>query len=208
MHYYIDGYNLMFRVVRAGDDLQSQRIKIIKDLNAKVHLLQIEATIVFDAQYQLGETSRTHFKDLEIFFTAEGETADEYILRHIKGVSHPENCTVVTSDKRLAWAVRRRLAKTESVEEFLGWLNKRFFNKIRHLKEKEELKPPKALHLPKKPVKRKKEIKEDPEDRLHYYLKIFEEKMGELKVEEPKKRLSDYERWLKAFEEGENQQEP
>lgn len=202
--YYIDGYNLMFRALRAGDDLQRQREAIIKDLQGKIHLLQLDAVLVFDAQYQYGGTEKTHLKQLEIVFTAEGETADEYILRKLKSASHPEKCVVVTSDKRLAWAARRRSAKTESVEEFLSWINKRCLNKIRRLKKAEpNPNPLKAPSIPRS-LSISKEITpgDTIEERFAYYLKVFEEDLPPSLKEEIKQQrhLTDMERWLKAFE--------
>lgn len=227
MHYYIDGYNLMFRVMRAGDELQVQRERIIKDLNTKIQLLALDVTIVFDSHYQYGDLQRTHYNHLEIIFTAQGETADDCILRVIKAAPKPEQCILVTSDKRLAWAARRRLAKTESVEEFLTWLNKRFKNKIRRQKQIKENEPkiippivPRNIESP--PVHPPAAT---PEECFDYYLKIFEAEMRSLEQEErprkteevrfksrkkkikPEKKsreeqsLSDMERWLKAFEE-------
>jgi hypothetical protein len=111
----------------------------------------------------------------------------------------------VTSDKRLAWAARRRLAKTESVEEFLAWLNKRFYNKIRRLKDAEGLKSVKAVSLPKKAIKRDIEPAETIEERFEYYLKIFEGELRDSPVKEKEtSHLSDMERWLKAFEDPQN----
>ena len=60
MHYFIDGYNLLFRIVHAGDDLKTQRDELIQDLIHKVNLLQLDVTLVFDSQYQNDEGSRTH----------------------------------------------------------------------------------------------------------------------------------------------------
>ena len=37
MHYFIDGYNLLFRILRAGDNLQKQREEIIQDLEIKIN---------------------------------------------------------------------------------------------------------------------------------------------------------------------------
>lgn len=134
MLYYIDGYNLMFRILRVSDDLQAQREQIIHDLSIKIELLSIEAILVFDSQHQVGPGSCSHFKQLEIRFTEGGETADEYILKAVKRADNPQNITVITSDKKLAWLSRRRSAKTETVEEFITWLNKRYRNKLRHQK--------------------------------------------------------------------------
>ena len=222
MHYFIDGYNLMFRVIRAGNDLQLQREAIIRDLNRKIKRLNLHVTLIFDAQYQTGESSRHHYQHLEIRFKEHGETADDFILKEIKHQKSPQYVTVVTSDKRLAWSVRRRHAKTESVEEFLSWLNRRYKNKKKPLLE---------LTPPTKDVKPKVDSTHPPhqlstsEECFEYYLEQFETTFqllatqarnakATIKSEPSKKRrnpkpskkisdedgLSTTERWLKAFE--------
>lgn len=116
-----------------GESLQSQRTEIIQDLDEAADFLDLNLTIVFDAQYHLGLGTRSHYHSIEICFTDEGETADDYILQALKFQSKPHQITVVTSDKKLAWQARRRLAKTESVEQFLSWLSKRYQNKQRRV---------------------------------------------------------------------------
>ena len=134
MHYYIDGYNLLFRITNAGENLQEPRQRIIQDLGKKIIVLNISATLVFDSQYEASPRSFTQIKNFEIHFTDHGETADEYIIEDLKKLADPEKTIVVTSDKKLAWQARRHLAKTESVEEFIGWLNKRYKNRLKKLK--------------------------------------------------------------------------
>jgi uncharacterized protein len=206
----------MFRVLRAGDDLQAQREQIIQDLRQKIRFLSLDVTIVFDAQYREGESTRSHHNPLEIQFTGKGETADDQIIAELKRVKNPLLHTVVTSDKKLAWLARRRGAKTETVEEFIAWLNKRYKNKLN-----QKTPPPAQITpLPKKP----KESSEDKipsqsssaEECFDFYLKQFEKEVQEslppkkTKPAEPKKRkkkleqnapdgLTDMERWLKAF---------
>lgn len=139
MHYLIDGYNILFRLMSdAKDHLQASRELIILDLNKKISLLEIDVTIVFDAPFQFGEGSRTHFDQLEILFTAEGETADEFILDEIKETAEPEKEIVVTSDKQLARSVRNRQGQVQSVEEFWEWLNRSYKNKCRHKKKEQK----------------------------------------------------------------------
>jgi len=218
VHYYIDGYNLLFRLLHAGENLRSQREILTQDLKKKVNLLKLDATLVFDSHYQPDEGSRSHIDLLEIVFTAVGETADEYILQEVKEAKAPGQLTVVTSDKKLAWLARLRLANTISAEEFVAWLNKRYKNRLRQLKA-----PAKELKLP--AVKPQEiEVKKDPEqgaspqDCFGYYLESFEKELEEqVKTKKPeakKKRkkiepivenpkdayLSDYQRWMKAFE--------
>ena len=135
MHYFIDGYNMLFHIRHAHDDLQSQRESIIYDLNKKISVANLDVSIVFDSAFQIGGPTRSHFGKLEILFTAEGETADEFIVEEIKNSPHPNQETVVTSDKKLAWRVRNRSAHTESVEGFIFWLNRVYKNKLRQLKK-------------------------------------------------------------------------
>ncbi|MFQ5444883.1 MAG: NYN domain-containing protein, partial [Nitrospinales bacterium] len=138
MHYLVDGYNLMFRVLHAGDDLQAQREEIILDLNEKIQVLHLDVLIVFDAQYQYGRGSRSHLNYLEICFTDKGETADDFIIHKLKSTENPKQITVVTSDNKLGWRARRCLAKTETVEIFLTWLNKRYQNRIRQREKRQK----------------------------------------------------------------------
>ena len=69
MHYFIDGYNLLFRTTYASEDLAFQRQQIILDLNKKIQVLNLDVTIVFDSQYHPGESERFHYNQLEIEFT-------------------------------------------------------------------------------------------------------------------------------------------
>lgn len=229
MHYYIDGYNLMFRVLRAGDDLQQQRESIIRELHRKIHLLNLDVTLVFDAQYQAGTSTRTNFQHLKILFTEFGETADDLILQELKHEKFPQQHTVVTSDKKLAWLARRRHAKTETVEDFLTWLNSRYKNKI---KRKSHPTPPRTLprliQPPQAPPPDSSQSLEHSsvEECYEYYLQHFEtayETMNSAlppkKTSSPSKKkkknkipprdmdtkLSNEERWLKAFERDPNQ---
>lgn len=217
VYYFIDGYNLMFRLLGADGELQDKRDKFIHSLNAKVAALEINATIVFDAHYQVGERSRKRYS-LEVVFTQEGETADDYILTELDHSPKPTQVTVVTSDKRLAWQCRRRSAKTESIEEFLAWFEKRYKRKSKSLKQKPVVKP-----------KRKEAIEEivdtplSAEECFDYYLKAFEKelelseqvikkpkktaKIPKRKVKEEKRQekgVSVTETWIKAFEREEN----
>lgn len=197
MRYYVDGYNLMFRLLRAGEDLQKQREQVIRDLNLKAGFLELEVTLVFDSKYQAGAAERVRVEHLDVLYTNEGETADECILEELTG--HQE--TVVTCDRKLAYLSRLKLAKTESVTEFMLWLNKRYKNKIRHLKNPVEEKP--QLVQPKKfePPKPGKNLEES----LDYYLHAFggtnevaqEKKEYKLKHKLPEE--TDMDRWLKAF---------
>ncbi|MCE2982516.1 MAG: NYN domain-containing protein [Parachlamydia sp.] len=215
MHYYIDGYNLLFKLSHPAI-LQAARERLIEDLNQKAALLNLNATLVFDSTFQLSEASRSHFYHLEILFTAHGETADEHIIDIIKNLRSKGQATVITSDKHLASTIRHLGALTEGVDAFTQRINKSFKKKI-HKPKKET---PLLVSPAPTPDEVKEEVPSDPYERL------FEARYQELLLKEPirtpkpeiiskkkkrslfenppspqQKAANDMERWLKAFEE-------
>ena len=227
MHYFIDGYNLLFRTTRASEDLAFQRELIILDLNKKIQLLNLDVTIVFDSQYHPGESERSHYKLLEIEFTNQGETADDFIINAVKRAEKPQDHTVITSDKRLAWRVRRRAGKSETVEEFQAWINKRYKNRLKQItdaqtKKESSISTSSKVSIAKR-VQKDISSSSSPEECFDFYLEEFEKntdlnaspeissvqnnteniKRFRRKLKKVKKEtvaLSDMERWLSIFE--------
>lgn len=192
MQYIVDGYNLLFRILTSSVDLATRRQQIVENLNKKVKLLGIQVTIVFDSNYRLEESTKSHFEALEIQFTSRGITADEWIIEKVQKIANPETIIVVTSDKKLGLIVRSASVKTESIEEFVTTLNKRVKNKLHCLRYPQEdfqdnpvTKTPirtvsKLIPKPKPVEKKEKEIKPtgaqlNPFEALDYYLQEFEE---------------------------------
>ena len=136
MHYYIDGYNVLFRLRHATEEFQREREAIIQNLNEKVALVNLDVSIVFDAAFQEGHGSRLRIDALEVLFTAHGETADAFIIEQMQHSMHPRRETVVTSDKLLAWHARSCGAHVETVDEFLGRLNNLYKNRLSKQKRK------------------------------------------------------------------------
>jgi len=138
MHYYIDGYNIIFRVLHTSEALQLQREALIYDLSYKASLFNLNLTLVFDSHYQEGESTKSHLDSLEIIYTSKGESADEYIIKAIKHGVNPKRLVVVTSDNHLAWKVRSLSGKAEPAEEFMERLQKRFKNHLQGVEPSEE----------------------------------------------------------------------
>ena len=188
MHYLIDGYNLLFRTLHDNRDLQGRREAIIHDLNLKISWVKLNVSIVFDATFQIGGRERFHYDQLEIFYTAEGETADEYILEEIKHHPHPQQVTVITSDKDLAWRARNRTAHTETVEEFTFWLNRAYKNKLKQMNKEKRTASSRTLSFPPKPKTLSPSLipsKGSPlESYSDYYSQVFEIKWQEILVKE------------------------
>lgn len=179
MHYFIDGYNLMFRLMPEFDDFMSARHSLIEQLNRKAGSLHLQVTLVFDSQYQAGEESRTHFHHVEIIFSNEGETADECILRALK-LKNSRQTTVVTSDKKLAWFARRCEAKTVTAEAFVDWLERRYrhrFETAANKARKKEAKSKQEIIKEVKSASNLRPVKEKSEHNLDYYLEEFEKRL-------------------------------
>lgn len=227
MHYYIDGYNLLFRIFGPKDyQLRTQREKLIHTLREKIQFLDLNVTLVFDSHYFEGDESRTRLDNFAIVFTRQGETADEYILAQLEITSQPRQEIVVTSDRPLGAMARRCGAKTELVEEFIQWLYHRY--KKRRQQAKKAILPvskPPVVLAPKQLVVPSPFLSPDiPEQAFDYYLAEFEKRLQaedslviskpkaikkgakkgskkvKLRQESEENPMSEMERWLKLFE--------
>lgn len=126
MHYYIDGYNFLFRVSKKKLPLEKKRDLILITLNEELEKLRLNTTIVFDSSDGLRDhASRGHLDALEIVYTTKNESADEYIFKAIENAAHPQNETVVTSDRELAGKCKQLRAKILSIEQFLSFIKKK-----------------------------------------------------------------------------------
>lgn len=227
MHYIIDGYNLLFRMFNSEADLKTQRLQFIEDINHKACTACLNISIVFDAAFQVGQSTRSHFNHIEILFTSIGESADDFILNMLQLNPLPKRETVVTSDNRLAWHARRLGAKTQSVEAFSMWLAKAYQKNLHRKKEKKAVEKPSILQKtpPKQPLP---DTQNHPDDGgMEYYLSVFEKQYALLKQDEIEKKTilktrekaakkkknlypkgdiigspeAELERWLKIFSE-------
>lgn len=121
MHYFVDGYNLLFRVVKEKMTLESKRNILLKTLAS----LKLNLTIVFDSKEErYGIEGRSHWKDLEIVYTEIGQSADAYIKQQIAASSHPRRETVITSDRELSRLCAHLGAHTLTIETFLEKVSK------------------------------------------------------------------------------------
>lgn len=171
MRYLIDGYNLLFRTSKEGVSLEQQRNALITFL-AKT--MKGEATLVFDAPFQLGESKRTHYKTLEIVYTSEGQSADEYILEFVEKAAKPQEIVVVTSDKHLSRHARMLRAQTETIEAYFSRIQKQKVLKRKSLARPKKTNQKEATAAP------SHEIAATDEACFDYYLRIFEKQFENL----------------------------
>lgn len=118
MHYFVDGYNLLFYLKKEGD-LQENRNFIMAILKKISLRLKATMTIVFDGK----EENISHVQNIKIVFTEKGESADDFILKQLELSKNIKNETVVTSDKSLTRLSRSLGAKTLSIYSFLQFIS-------------------------------------------------------------------------------------
>lgn len=218
MHYLIDGYNLLFRTLRgrSGENLKEERNRIAEELGNKLLIAGIEATLIFDSYYQVGPRERFYQFGLDVHYTDEKQTADEYILEGVRHASRPQDYIVVTSDRGLARRAAGKGAKIQTIEAFKSMLQRIYIKKLQPIPTSPSL-----------PLLIQPKLATKIESSLERYERLFEvklegkeERKGETKKKaqkapikkvkkpkEPKEQESppenqgenDYERWLKAF---------
>jgi predicted RNA-binding protein with PIN domain len=203
-HYLIDGYNWLFRTLHHAakeESLKFERERMLHELSLKLNKAKIQATVVFDSQYNPDPAERWLSKGITIYFTDSGQTADDFILEFIKYASNPAQYTIVTSDERLAWRVREK-ASTMHIQEFKQMLN-RIYTKKQRIKPQIEKPPMKVITpAPRKTLQDRyeeifsKNAEEEPKPGT-------KNKPLKKKPIESCELISDFERWKKIFE-GEN----
>jgi predicted RNA-binding protein with PIN domain len=137
MRYWIDGYNLLFRITKSYQGVKQEERKILRLINQWVTEAHHNATIVFDGrQKNMPEATRSNFQNLAVIYTAEGEKADAYILDEVIHSNDPSKEIVISSDRELTGKARQNGARIKSVEEFFSSLLKKR-NKKKRAPEKD-----------------------------------------------------------------------
>jgi len=123
LHYYIDGYNFLFRITKSYEAMRARQKELLAALNDWTVQFKLNVTIVFDGrQKDPPEAVRGHLANLEVIYTPEHQTADDYILQEIEFSSTPSEETVVSSDRELTGKAKQRGARVQSIEDFFSFL--------------------------------------------------------------------------------------
>lgn len=225
MLYLIDGYNLLFRSLRASeDDFKRVRENFIIHLSEQIEKARLKAKLIFDAPHTESFVERSAALTLPIIYTDHKQTADEYILEFVSQEKHPKEVTVVTSDSRLAWAARGKGAYSMSVEEFRVMLGKKGMKEERRKEERREeqgnqgnqgIKESKKLEVKRKPTDmerweeafQKDEGQRTKDEKSGTGIKELENQRSKGSEKRQEGLMTDMERWLKAFEEKKEEEE-
>jgi predicted RNA-binding protein with PIN domain len=127
MHYLIDGYNLLHHVgLLAGrvgpTGLENARRALLDHLSRRLGPETLRVTVVFDAlRAPPTAADALTFNGIQIFFTR-CEEADDLIERLIRSASVPRLLTIVSNDRRIRDAARRRQCPVVECVDFWAGL--------------------------------------------------------------------------------------
>jgi len=114
----IDGYNVLHAsrwLSSSWKGADRQRLcRLLVEL-AKCRAEKI--TVVFDAAP--AESARAESRPLEVIYSGHGRTADEVIIQMINKSTGPRDLTVVSSDRQIRTAAKRRGCKIKLAGEFI-----------------------------------------------------------------------------------------
>ncbi|HBO97581.1 MAG TPA: hypothetical protein DE315_00610 [Candidatus Omnitrophica bacterium] len=121
LHYLLDGYNIIHQMPLpsgALNKLEDQRRHLVQWVGSRAPQgsLRNTVTIVFDGRSDVWSPGAA--SSIGVVF-AQGETADEKIIRMVEEAEHKKNIVVVTDDRSLQCSVRALGAKVSGVQTFL-----------------------------------------------------------------------------------------
>jgi uncharacterized protein len=126
VEYLIDGYNLMhfLGLVRpqGPKSLEKSRLALQDWLRLSHGSLVTNVTLVYDGR--LSERPELGVRDdhgLRVQFSS-GESADDLIEELVRRHTHPRRLSVVSNDRRIQEATRRRSAIPVSCSDYLDWV--------------------------------------------------------------------------------------
>jgi len=113
--YLIDGYNLLFAYLgalpsrRLPKALERARRRLLELVHARHNGEPTEVTVIFDAAHAPPTApAELDYDGIHIVFVKPTESADERIEELIRKASAPRQLTIVTDDRHIQQAARRR----------------------------------------------------------------------------------------------------
>lgn len=115
----IDGYNLLCAVQKLQSaDAEISDIRLCRIIAAYLQKIDDSGEIIFDGIGPPDKTGLQTRRHLEVVFSGRLTDADTVIEHKIAASTGPRHLTVVSSDRRLRTAARRRKADSVKAEAF------------------------------------------------------------------------------------------
>lgn len=128
MRYLIDGYNLLYATGLVGTQTTPQgvgfaRARLVDMLHVTHKNHPGTVTLVFDAErLPRGAAARQNLRGIEVFYAVHHLEADDLLEELIAKSSTPGQMVVVSNDRRVQSAARRRGCQVTSCSEYMDWL--------------------------------------------------------------------------------------
>jgi len=117
----IDGYNLLHSIRKSEYYESISDVQLCKVVGKFLKLTGQKGEIVFDGTGPPDKSVFDNISNLEVFFAGLRSDADTVIEEKIKASTAPKRLTIVSSDRRLRDAARKR--KTTAMKSDVFWDN-------------------------------------------------------------------------------------
>lgn len=125
MHYLIDGHNLIAQLPDIALDDPNDEAKLVLRLKSWTAAgRKRQVTVVFDGGLSGGTWRYMSRGKIKALFATEGQTADALLISRIQQIKDPSAHTVVTSDREILSAARKRRMPFITSEAFSQQLQK------------------------------------------------------------------------------------
>ena len=126
----IDGYNLLHSIQKSSEDFEPiGDVQLCRIVGRFLKLTGEKGEIVFDGTGPPDKSGFDNISNLEVFFAGLATDADTVIENRIKANTAPKRLTIISNDRRLRDAARRRKVKSVKSEEFWGNVQKQLSRK-------------------------------------------------------------------------------
>ena len=126
----IDGHNLLWAIQKTSEDSESiTDVQLCRIIGRYLKLVGKKGEIVFDGIGPRDKSGFDNISNLEVLFSGRAADCDTVIENKITANTAPKRLTVVSSDRRLRDAARRRKATPVKSEVFWSNLQKQLSRK-------------------------------------------------------------------------------
>jgi predicted RNA-binding protein with PIN domain len=118
MPYIVDGNNVIGQKPGWHRDRAGARRALLEQLARFARIKRVRITVVFDGTPDPQAPEGSAFKGVKTLYARKGSDADTRIEQLVASASDPRGLIVITSDRRLSFAVRTNGARTVRSGEF------------------------------------------------------------------------------------------
>ncbi len=132
----IDGHNLLHSIQKEHEEFNSiTDVQLCRIVGRYLNLVGDKGEIVFDGTGPRDKSGFDNISKLEVFFAGLRRDADTVIEEKIKASTAPKRLTIVSSDRRLRDAARKRKATAVKSQVFWDNLRKQLARKKKTITE-------------------------------------------------------------------------